>query len=182
MLGRLVSWLSGDVSLRDIAPLRAGCLDAADLVDDLANGSARSAAWAAYAQQTYGDKLLAACASNGYLPPDTASVACAAYRLAAACLDVARGGGGVVPASLPHWRTLPRTHEQLVGMREALEALRTYLAYALPDGVPEVDAQLARVERLWIERAPAEIRGGLGDALANGLDLAYETGRRRFTT
>jgi hypothetical protein len=65
-------------------------------------------------------------------------------------------------------------------MRDALESLRTYLAYALPCGVPEVDAQLAKVERLWIERAPAEIRGGLGDALANGLDLAYEAGRRRL--
>jgi hypothetical protein len=33
----------------------------------------------------------------------------------------------------------------------------------------------------WIEHAPAEIRGGLGDALANGLDLAYALGRRRFS-
>jgi hypothetical protein len=182
MLGRVMSWLSGDVSLRAIAPLRARCVDAADLVDHLANGAARSAAWAAYAQQTYGDKLLAACASDSYLPPDSAGVACAAYRLAAACLDIARGGGGVVPASLPHWRTPLRTHAQLVGMREALESLRTYLAYASPDSVAEVDVQLARVERLWIERAPDAIRGGLGDALANGLDLAYDIGRRRFAS
>jgi len=181
MLGRLVSWLGGDVSLRDIGPLRARCVDAADLVEHLEHGPARSAAWAAYAQQTYADKLVAACARDGYLAPDTAGVACAAYRCAAAALDVARGGDGTVPTSLPHWRTPFRTHDQLVGMRDALESLRTYLAYAHPDGVPEIDAKLAKVERLWIERAPDAIRGALGDALANGLDLAYETGRRRFT-
>jgi hypothetical protein len=103
--------------------------------------------------------------------------------LAGVCVEVARGGAGDVPDSLPHWQTVPRSHDQLVGMREALESLRTYLAYELGGDdtqVAQVDAQLAKVERLWIEHAPAEIRGALGDALANGLDLAYETGRRRF--
>lgn len=180
MLRRLRSYLSSDVSIADIDPLRARCDGATDLVEELDGGPARSAAWAAYALQTYADKLLDACGRDGYVSPETAGVARASYKLAATCLDVARGSAGGVPVRLPHWRTPLRTHEQLVGMREALESLRTYLAYALHDGVPDVDAQLAKVERLWIERAPAEIRGGLGDALTNGLDLAYETGRRRF--
>ena len=181
MLRRLRSYLSSDVSLVDIDPLRARCDGATDLVDDLDNGPERSAAWAAYALQTYADKLLDACGRNGYISPDTAGVARASYKLAATCLAVARGGAGDVPERPPHWRTPLRSHEQLVGMRDTLEALRTYLAYAFPDGAPEVDAELAKVERLWIEHAPAEIRGGIGDALANGLDRAYAAGRRRFT-
>lgn len=181
MLRRLRSYLSSDVSTSDIDALRARCDGATDLVDQLQNGPARSAAWAAYALQTYADKLLAACSVDGYIAPETAGVARASYKLAATCLDVARGGAGEIPERPPHWRTPVRSHEQLVGMRDALEGLQTYLAYALRGGVPEVDAQLAKVERLWIERAPAEIRGAIGDALANGLDLAYELGRRRFT-
>jgi hypothetical protein len=96
---------------------------------------------------------------------------------------VAHGAVGEVPSSLPHWHTIPRKHEQLVGMRTTLESLRTYLAYELGGddaGVAQIDAQLAEVERLWIERAPAEIRGALGDALTTGLDLAYDLGRRRL--
>lgn len=181
MLRGLRSYLSTAVAVRDIEPLRARCDGATDLVDELPDGPARSAAWAAYALQSYGDKLLAACGGSGYVSPETAGVAQASYTLAAACLEVAGGGVGEIPRRLPHWRTPVRTHEQLTGMRETLESLRTYLAYAGSDGVSEVDAQLAKVERLWIERAPSEIRGGIGDALANGLDLAYETGRRRFT-
>lgn len=181
MLRRLRAYLSPGAPVTDFAPLRAGCDGATDLVDELPAGAARSAAWAAYALQTYADKLIEACGVDGYIAPETAGVAGASYRLAAACLDIARGATGEIPKLPPHWRTPLRSHEQLVGMREALEALRTYLAYALPDGVPEVDAQLARVERLWIERAPDAIRGGLGDALANGLDLAYDIGRRRLT-
>ena len=182
MLRRLRSYLSSDAAIADIDPLRARCDGATELVDELDNSPARSAAWAAYALQTYADKLLDACARDGYIDAETAGVARASYKLAATCLDVARGDAGDVPPRPPHWRTPLRSHQQLVGMRDALESLRTYLAYALPDGVPDVDAQLARVDRLWIEHAPPEIRGGLGDALANGLDLAYETGRRRFTT
>jgi hypothetical protein len=174
------SYLSSDALVADIDPLRARCDGATGLVDELDNGPARSAAWAAYALQTYADKLLDACARDGYIGAETAGVVRASYRLAAICLDAARGGAGEVPKRPPHWRTPLRSHEQLVGMRDALEALRIYLAYALPDGVPDVDAQLAKVERLWIEHPPAEIRGGLGDALVNGLDRAYETGRLRL--
>jgi hypothetical protein len=170
--------------VRSFAPLRARCVGASDLVDSLPSSPARSAAWAAYALEAYGGALLAACARDGRVDVETAPVARRALVLAATCVGVARGGAGDVPESLPHWQTVPRSHEQLVGMRETLVSLRTYLAYELGGGdaeVAQIDAELATVDRLWIEHAPAEIRGGLGDALANGLDLAYALGRRRFS-
>ena len=181
MLRRLRFYLSAAASVRDIEPLRAGCDGATELVDALEDGSARSAAWAAYALQTYGDKLLAACARDGYVDPETAGVVRASYRLAAVCVGVARGEPGDVPGLPPHWHTPLRTRGQLAGMRDALESLRTYLAYALPGETSQIDAELAKAERLWIENPPPELRGGIGDALAEGLDLAYETGRRRLT-
>jgi hypothetical protein len=148
-------------------------LSAYELVDELPSGPGRAAAWAAYALTTFADKLLAA--------DGRSDVVAEAYASAAACLDAARNGGGALPG-LPHWRTPVRSREQLVGMREALDALRTYLAYELRDAeAPElarVDAQLARVDQLWIERPPQEIRGALGSALAVGLDEAYALGRR----
>lgn len=149
-------------------------LSAYELVDQLPSGPARAAAWAAYAQTTFADKLLAA--------DGRSDVVAEAYARAAACLDVARAGGGALPAGLPHWRTPVRTHRQLVGMRDALDALRTYLAYELRDEdaakLASIDAQLARVEELWIPRPPPEIRGAIGSALAIGLDEAYTVGRR----
>ena len=148
-------------------------VSAYELVDELPSGAARAAAWAAYALTTYADKLLAA--------DGRSDVVAEAYARAAACLDAARGVGEV-PDALPHWRTPIRTREQLVGMRDALDALRTYLAYELKSAAPpelaRVDAQLARVDQLWIERPPPEIRGALGSALAIGLDEAYALGRR----
>jgi hypothetical protein len=181
LLNRLRSYFREGFPVRGLDPLRARCVGASDLVDELPGGPARSAAWAAYALETYGEALLTACARDGYLDFDTARVVRLSFTFAGTCVDVARGEAGDVPRSLPRWHSVPRSHEQLVGMREALESLRTYLAY---DGaeVAEVDAQLATVDRLWIERAPAAIRGAIGDALTNGLDVAYETGRRRFTT
>ena len=152
-------------------------MSAYELVDELPSGHARAAAWAAYALTTYADKLLAADGSS--------DVVAEAYARAAACLDAARIGGGAVPDALPHWRTPVRSREQLVGMRDALDALRTYLAYELKNADPpelaRVDAQLARVDQLWIERPPPEIRGALGSALAVGLDEAYALGRRLMT-
>jgi hypothetical protein len=140
----------------------------------LPSGPARAAAWAAYALTTYADKLLAAAGGS--------DVVVEAYACAAACVDAARGGGGRVPDALPHWRTPVRSRGQLVGMRDALDALRTYLAYELRDEHPpqlaRIDAELARVDALWIDRPPPEIRGALGSALAIGLDEAYALGRR----
>ena len=147
-------------------------LSAYELVEQLPSGSARAAAWAAYALTTYADKLLAA--------DGTSDVVAESYARAAACLEVARGGGGALPTAPPHWRTPVRSTEQLVGMRDALDALRTYLAYELHDEhAPElepIDVQIATVERLWIRRPPSEIRGAIGSALAIGLDRAYALG------
>jgi hypothetical protein len=76
-------------------------------------------------------------------------------------------------------------------MREALEALRVHIAYelerreaaeTLKDELVLVDEKLAAVDLLWIERPPAEIRGGIGDALMTGLDRAYALGRRLAET
>lgn len=149
-------------------------MSAYELVDELPSGPPRAAAWAAYALITYADKLLAA--------DGRSDVVAEAYARAAACLDVAHTGVGALPASLPHWRTPVRSREQLAGMRDALDALRTYVAYELRDEhAPElsrIDAQLAAVDRLWIERPPPEIRGAIGSALAIGLDEAYALGRR----
>lgn len=149
-------------------------LSAYELVDRLPSGPARAAAWAAYALTTYADKLRAA--------DGTSDVVAEAYARAAECLDVATSGGGALPAGPPHWRTPVRSPEQLAGMRDALEALRTYLAYELRDEhareLAPIDAQLAKVEQLWIRRPPPEIRGALGSALAIGLDEAYALGRR----
>ena len=181
MLKRLRASFGQGLPVRVLDPLRARCVGASDLVDELRSGPARSAAWAAYALETYGDALLRACARDGHVDFDTARVIRLSFTFAATCVGVARGDPGDVPRSLPRWHTVPRSHEQLVGMRAALEGLRTYLAY---DGaeVGEVDARLATVDGLWIERAPDAIRGALGDALTNGLDLAYEIGCSRFTT
>jgi hypothetical protein len=185
LLDRLRSYFRQGFPVRSIDQLRAQSVGASDLVDTLPNGPARAAAWGAYALETYGDALLAACARDGYIGFETAHVARASFALAAVCIRAAQGEAGDVPPSLPHWQTVPRSHEQLVGMRHALESLRTYLAYELGAAdadVARIDARLADAERLWIEHAPPEIRGGIGDALTDGLDLAYETGRRRFTS
>lgn len=184
MLDRLRSYFRDGMPVRGIDPLRAHCVGASDLVDELPNGTARSAAWAAYVLETYADRLLAACARDGYVDFETARISRTSLVLAGDCVVFAGGAAGEAPRTLPHWQTVPRSHEQLVGMRETLESLRTYLAYELGSDdadVARIDAQLATVDRLWIAHAPAEIRGGIGDALAKGLDLAYETGRRRFS-
>lgn len=152
-------------------------MSAYELVDQLPSGPARAAAWAAYAQTTYADKLLAA--------DGRSDVVAEAYARATACLDVAQNGGGALPAALPHWRTPVRSREQLRGMRDALDALRTYLAYELHDEhapqLARIDAQLARADELWIDRPPDEIRGAIGSALAIGLDEAYALGRQLTT-
>jgi len=148
-------------------------------------GPEREAAWAAYALQTYGDKLIDAGEAGGLVPFETARVARTAFDLAGACLHVVRQASAQpLPACLPRWSSPSRTHEQLVSMKETLEDLRTYLAFEIQDGDSEsqkqlgaIDAKLASVALLWIEHAPPEIRGGIGDALTSGLDAAYRLGR-----
>lgn len=183
MFGRLRSYFRDGSPVRSIERLRAACVGASDLVDIVPSGPARAAAWSAYALETYGDALLGACARDGYVGLETAHVLRASFVLAGTCVHVASGGAGDLPSALPRWRTVPRTHAQLVGMRRALEALHTYLAYELGTddaGVVAIAEQLEKVDRLWIEHAPPAIRGGLGDALTKGLDLAYDLGRRRL--
>jgi hypothetical protein len=182
MLERLLAWARGDVPTASLDRERNRCVDAYDLVEQLQNGPRRAAAWAAFALQTYGDKLVGAARADGYVRSDSARLARDAYREAAACLDVARTGAGRVPEAMPRWQTPIRSHDQLVGMREAVEALRTFIAFELGDdrapALASLDAELAKVDRFWIEHPPPEIRGALGDALLHGLDEAYALGRR----
>jgi|SRR5579884_3744153 len=182
MLERLVAWARGDVPTATLDSERNRCIDAYDLVEELPNGPARAAAWAAFALQTYADKLVSAARADGYVRSESARLARDAYRLAAGCLDIARTGAGRVPDALPRWGTPIRSHDQLVGMRQALEALRTFIAFELRDdrapGLAHLDEELAKVDRFWIEHPPPEIRGALGDALLHGLDEAYTLGLR----
>jgi hypothetical protein len=182
MRKRLTAWLRGDAPLASLDADRNRCVDASDLVEQLPNGPTRAAAWAAYAQQAYAEKLVATGDAEGYVRADTAYVARSAYRLAAESLAVAQSGSGEVPRALPRWRSPVRSPDELLGMRRALEALKTFLAFELKDdNAPELarlNAELARAERFWIERPPPEIRGAVGDALVRALDEAYELGRR----
>jgi hypothetical protein len=160
--------------------------DAYGLAEQLPFGPEREAAWAAYSLQVYGDKLVDACEAGGLVPFDTGRVARTAFDLADTCLHVARQASTQpLPACLPRWSSPSRTHEQLVGMKDTLEDLRTYLAFEIHADDSEsqkqlgaIDAKLASVALLWIEHAPPEIRGGIGDALTSGLDSAYSLGRR----
>jgi hypothetical protein len=184
---RVRAWIRGDVPERKLARFVGAAVDAYDLVDRLPRGSARAAAWAAYAFQTYGDKLIEASPADGYVPGDTAHVACAAFELAAGCLDVAHEDGptGALPDALPRWNTPLRSKEQLDGMRNSLEALWIYLAFELstrPDAVTfderltAIDDDLSYVRRLWMPHPPPEICGGIAGALTRGLDRAYVLG------
>ena len=176
------------------AALRSGLSlgpDAYGLADRLPRGPQREAAWAAYALQTFGDKLVDACPAGGLVPFDTARVASAAFAEADACVQLAGQEGAASPQAppgrLPRWSSPSPTHEQLVAMKDTLEDLRTNLAFDLaadPADSPArtqlaaIDAKLASVDLLWIEHAPAAIRGGIGDALTIGLDAAYHLGRQ----
>ena len=189
--------LRADVPSQELDSIRRANADAYDLVDELPRGPARLAAWSAYALQTYGDKLIAASQTEYHVRADTAHLARGLYQLAATCLECARDAASDparplrrdLPARLPHWHTAIRAHEQLVGMRGALDALRVYIAYDLESGAEDdaslrgmreglaaIDAKLETVDRLWIVRPPAALRGGIGDALTTGLDQAYELG------
>jgi hypothetical protein len=194
---RLAAWARGDAPVAALERARLGGIDAYDLVEQLPRGPARASAWAAYVLQVYGDKLVAASKTHGYVRTDTAALARSAYGLASECvaaareLEAGRPPARALPAAPPHWHTPIRSGEQLAGMREALEAMRTFLAFdlhqAAADGIDvselraqlaAVDAALGEVDLLWIPRPPAEVRGGIGNALTNALDRAYTLGRR----
>ena len=193
-LRSLRGWSRGGVH---VAALRSGQgrgADAYGLAEQLPHGPEREAAWAAYALQTYGDKLVDACKAGGLIPFDTARVARTAFMEADACVQIAGRANAAspqaLPACLPRWSAPSPTHEQLKAMKDTLEDLRTHLAFELGAGskpeaadsaalkqLASIDAKLATVDLLWIEHAPPAIRGGIGDALTNGLDSAYRLGR-----
>ena len=75
-------------------------------------------------------------------------------------------------------------------MRETLDVLRVYLTFdlqsidgddsstpALRERLAAINAKLDTANGLWLPRATDELRGGIGDALADGLDLAYALGQ-----
>jgi len=158
--------------------------DAYDLVDRLPRGQARIAAWNAYVCQTYADKLVGACRDSHFARSDTAALVRDLYALVPMWLERAEVAGAPRDLPFPHWHAPDRCWEQLVGMRETLEALRTYLAFDLAQtGGDEaelgtVDDSLETVTSLWIRRPPPELRAGIGDALRRGLDAAYALGQR----
>lgn len=150
--------------------------DAYDLVDRLPNGPARVAAWNAYVCQTYADKLAASCSRA---PRDAAPFARALYELARSWLARAREPDGRAAFDLPSWGSLVRSQEELAGMRDALTAMRTYLAFELGEDDPRlaaVDRQIATADSLWIPRATSELRAGIGTALTIGIGAAAALG------
>jgi hypothetical protein len=150
--------------------------DAYDLVDRLPHGSARVAAWNAYVCQTYADKLAESCT---HAPGDAAPFVRALYDLACAWLERAASPGERLELALPLWGTLTRSQEQLVGMRDTLTALRTYVAFAVGEDdrrLAPIDGQMAEVDALWIPRATPELRAGIGTALTMGIRAAAVLG------
>lgn len=196
---RVVPWLmsliGGDIPVQKLDQVRSASIDAYDLIDQLPRGPARLAAWNAYVLRTYADKLIAACQTGDYVPPDTANVALQLYEISGRWVERARQiaagvAGPALPEPLPHWHTPVRSQEELAGMRETLDGLRVYLTFELQsftasepslaklrERLAAINAKVDMVDGLWLRRAPDELRGGIGDALADGLDLAYALGQ-----
>jgi hypothetical protein len=158
------------VPVESLEAERNAAADAYARVDALAPGPERAAAWQAFALQTYGDRLLAACERSGVVAFETAPFAARCFRLAAS---------GSPPDRVPQWPEPVRTHAQLVGMREALETLRADLAGCEQARLEPIDAERRAVDLLWIQHPPETLRSGLGRHLQRGLDLAYALGAER---
>jgi hypothetical protein len=197
---RIPAWLLGligtDPSVLRFDRIRSASIDAYDLVDELPRGSARVSAWNAYVLRTYADKLISACSVGEYVSADTESIVFELYELAGRWIEQARGpapaaaGPALSQPPLPHWHTPIRSQEQLVGMRETLDVLRVFLTHDLEsfhgtdpattklrERLTAINAKVDAADGLWLRRAPDELRGGIGDALADGLDLAYALGQ-----
>jgi hypothetical protein len=192
-----VGFFRADVEQARLEPLQRVGGDAYDLVDYLPRGAARLAAWNAYVLQTYADKLIAASQTSKYVRADSAEIAEGLFRLVGLWLEEARqlmsnpdAPLTVAPGEpLPHWHTPVRSQEQLVGMRDALVALHAYVAYDLQnfsaadtflrlrEELAKIDRLIETVDILWIARPPAELRGGIGDALSKALDQTYALGQ-----
>jgi hypothetical protein len=171
-------------------------MDAYELVDQFPCGPARRAAWNAYALQVYGDNLLAASHNPDFVTQDTAEIAGRLFTIAAMWLqhlrELSENSHSKEPErTLPSWYTPTRSQEQLLGMRETLDTLRTHIAHQLAtqpmsDGselirlrerLADVDRHIEAVALLWIPRQPAEIRRGIGSSLTVGLVRAYALGQ-----
>jgi hypothetical protein len=188
-----------DLPVAVLHDLRCAAMDSYELVERLPHGHARGAAWNAYALQSYGDKLLVASHRPEFISQDTAEMAGRLFSRACTWLErAARLAAGSEPAArgvlddrLPTWYTPTRAQDQLVGMRETLDTLRTFIAYdltaapnapestlaGLQERLAAVDKRIDAVELLWVQRQPAELRQGIGFELGAGLDTAYALGR-----
>jgi hypothetical protein len=193
--GRLQGFVRPDVPVAALEFIRGGAIDAYEVVEVSPRGPECYAAWNAYALQLYGDGLLDNAEVPGFVGQDTAEMAARLFLLAGLWLERvhqlragALPGTGAPEKSLPDWRTATRSRAQLTGMRETLEALRTFIAYDLTqhpadpsagfdERLAEVDERLEEAAMLWIERQPAELRRGIGYALNMGLDEAHALGQ-----
>lgn len=166
--------------------------DAYLLIDEAPAGSwERVAAWNAFFHQIYADNLLPEARAPDSTAYETVRVVAELYDLAAGWLERAaelRANPGSalevdLRTPLPHWHTPVRTLAELDGMRATLEDGRIRVAselegFAGPDGRREalaarlarVDANIEKVELVWVSRRSEEIRGAIGDALTRGLD------------
>lgn len=197
-LARLVSLVRAEVAPDVLERLRAGGMDAYQLIDEAPAGSwERLAVWNAFIHQIYGDNLLASEPPHA-VPADTARLVAQLYELAGAWLDRA-SQLRASPASrlqvdlrtpLPHWRTPLRTRPQLAGMRATLDDARVRVASELADFIgpdatrqrlasklSQVEARVETVDLLWVGRGSDEIRGAIGDALSLGLDAVSLLGQ-----
>lgn len=179
MISRALAYLRGSVPARAMSRYGRDGSDAYDLVDTLPRGPARASAWNAYVCQTYADKLCGA----GTVAPETARVVRALYDRAGTWLARAREGSDGGELVLPPWRTPVRSQRELAGMRDTLEALRTYVAFDLGEGADDdprlavVDRRIATVDSMWIPRPTPDLRLGIGDALIRGIAEACALGR-----
>lgn len=189
LFGRVIGLIAPVSDAQPFVPDRVD-VDVYAMVNELPPGPGRVAAWNAYALQTYGDKLTGCLAGSEATRAETLGLARVCYQLAAVCVECARSDSAPLEGErLPRWPTPLRSVEQLRGMRETLEVLRIQIAYELQepdraanallaDQLASIDGKLETVDRLWIKRPPAEIRGGVGDALMTGLDKAYKLGQQ----
>jgi hypothetical protein len=197
---RSTGFVYPDLPIVALHELRCAGMDAYELVEQLPHGEARSAAWNAYALQTYGDKLLVATHRPEFVSQDTAEMAGRLFLLACTWLERASQlSAGSAPRAreelqdtVPTWYTPTRAQDQLVGMRDTLETMRTFIAYdlttatanasestlfGLHERLEAVDKRIAEVDLLWVPRLPAELRRGIGFELGTGIDTAYALGR-----
>jgi hypothetical protein len=179
LLGRLVPHgPAAGPPLDALTRMQSQSADAYLLIDEAPAGSwERVAAWCAFFHQIYADNLL----------PEARAPDSTAYETVRVVAELRANPGSALEVDLrtplPHWHTPIRTLAELDGMRATLEDGRIRVAselegFAGPDGRREalaarlarVDANIEKVELVWVSRRSEEIRGAIGDALTRGLD------------